>query len=119
MEIEFGKSAAGLGGVLVGVALKLKEGWRVMLVYGIAGSVSVLVLRGVTEWAALHLKAPPDLVGFFVGALGVAALAKLAEQLQMLELARPVNAFIERWLGAPAPDVAPRPPATGPQGDQP
>lgn len=97
------RHAPGLGGVLVAVVLKFKDGWRVMITQGVAGVAIVLALRGFTEWLSHKMDVPPDLVGFLIGGLGVGFLTKLAETVQQLEFAKPVNAFIERWTGAKAP----------------
>lgn len=101
---ELIKHAPALGGVLVATMLKLKDGWRVMIAYGIAGTVTVIALRGVTTWLAESLHVPFDLAGFLMGSLGIATLQKIAETVQQLELARPLNGAIERWTGAKAPE---------------
>lgn len=97
------KHAPGLGGVAVAALLKLKDGWRVMVSQAVAGVVIVLLLRD--GWLSLTapLSVPPDIAGFLLGGLGVATFNKLAETVQQLEFARPINGFIERWTGAKAP----------------
>lgn len=103
IEDEALRHAPALGGVIAATLLKLKEGWRVMLTHAAAGTITVLVLRTVPAWLASTLHVPVELGGFFLGGLGIITLQKLAETVQALEIARPVNAFIERWTGAKAP----------------
>ena len=94
--------APAIGGVLVATLLKLKDGWRIMLAFFLAGAITVLALRGITVWLSNTLHVPADLAGFILGGLGVITLQKAAETVQGLEIAKPVNAFIERWTGAKA-----------------
>lgn len=103
IDDEVLKQAPALGGVVVATLLKLKEGWRVMLTGLLAGAVFVVSLRGITAWFAGSLHIPPDLAGFVMGALGIHTVQKLAETIQQLEFARPINGWIERWTGAKAP----------------
>jgi hypothetical protein len=101
---ELAKHWPAFGGVVVATALKLKEGWRVMLTFGLAGAVFVFSLRGVTTWLSSVMHVPFDLAGFLMGALGIATVQKLAETVQMLDIARPINGAIERWTGAKSPE---------------
>lgn len=103
MDNDWFKHAPGLGGVGVAAVLKVKDGWRVMLSQALAGIVIVLLLR--EGWLSITrpLGVPIDVAGFLLGGLGVATFNKLSETVQQLEIARPLNGWIERWTGAKAP----------------
>lgn len=97
------KHSASLGGVAVAAVLKFRDGWRLMLVYGLVGSVAVISARGLIEYVAIKLGGPVDVAGFLIGALACSLLQKIADTVQQVEIAKPINGFIERWLGAKAP----------------
>lgn len=103
-DVDFlGRHGASLGGVLVAAVLKFRDGWRVMLVYGAAGSAAVISARGLIEYLARKFDGPVDVAGFLVGALACSLLSKIADTVQQIEIAGPINGFIERWFGAKAP----------------
>jgi len=104
------KHLPGMAGVLLAALMRVKEGLRVMVTQAVAGICVVLALRGLTEWVSRKLDVPSDIIGFLIGGLGVGMFNKLAETVQQLEFAKPINAFIERWTGAKAPSSPPAPP---------
>lgn len=97
------RHGASLGGVVAAALLKFRDGWRIMLVYGVVGSVAVISARGLIEYVARKFDGPVDVAGFVIGALACSLLSKVADTVQQIEIARPINGFIERWLGAKAP----------------
>lgn len=100
---DIARHAPGLGGALFAALLKLREGWRIFLVQFAMGAIPIMVLRGTIEWAAKKFDVPAEMLGFTVGWLAVAVATKGIETVQGLEIAKPVNARIERWTGAKAP----------------
>lgn len=101
------RNATGAGGVLVALLLSLKDGWRPALTKGVAGLVMVALLGETAANVLGRFGLSAEAAGFLLGGFGVQLFTKLADTVQALDLARPVNGVIERWTGAKAPAAAP------------
>lgn len=100
---EIAEYGPGIAGVVAGALMAIKEGWRPFLVHLAIGLLGFYALSG---WIVVVLSAmamPEDAARFTVGLFCVQVFRKLTDTIQQLEVARPINAMLERWTGAKTP----------------
>lgn len=102
---EYAKLWPGIGGALVSSLIKIREGFRVVLVQFVMGAIPVTVFAPIIDKLSHKFEVPSEVIGFGIGLLSVAIAIKAIETVMMLEFAKPANAFIERWTGAKAPST--------------
>jgi hypothetical protein len=97
---ELGEYAPGIVGAMATALLAIKDGWRPFLLTLLIGFAGAWALK---DWAAIlgsKFSVPETASGFLAGAIVAHALKKLLDQVAQLEIARPINAALERWTGA-------------------